>query len=249
MYMYTDIYIYIYIIIIIIINLYHLYPQSHCLSSFYRSYKCNFQVVLDNPMSKSLVFRQAMQWLLWAMMISRNASSWPSRAGDGCFFFPCCLMLKQQTTVSELPATWRQSTDLWTTSDFIYHIWGAQFLGRRLGRQGLLLHALCLDHPGELGPWLLGHQLDWRLQGGCSQEEVNGRVTGRLKWRRDGRPRRGCLYERMARPQQLATGHVEVPGFRPKGAGRRPSHSWKLELLLALWFLWHGSARAKKEWR
>ena len=32
--------------------------------------------------------------------------------------------------------------------------------GARTGRQGLLLHALRLDHSGELGPGLLGHQLD-----------------------------------------------------------------------------------------
>ena len=167
-----------------------------------------------NPLSKRA---QQNSWHMWKRMKSNC---------DGVsFLISCCLMLKQQSEVSELPATWRQSTDLWTTSDVTYHIWGAQFLGRRLGRQGLLLHALRLDHSGELGPWLLGHQLDWRLQGGCSQEEVNGHVTGPSEmapgWQSEGWP----LW--MAGPQPLAIGHVEGPGFRPKGAGRRPSRSWK----------------------
>ena len=77
----------------------------------------------------TLIFDQAMLWLPWAMMISRNASSWPSRAGDGCFFFPdvwcwsskrqflSCLLLEDSQQTSEPPLT------LYTTSE-VRNSWG-----------------------------------------------------------------------------------------------------------------------------
>ena len=109
-------------------------------------------------------------------------------------------------------------------------LWGAQLLGRRMGRQGLLLHALCLHHPGEFGSWLLGHQLDWGLQGGSSQEEVMDHF-GSV-------PKRGfatmChVGARIARPQHLAC-YVEDLCFRLKRLAVNPAVCWKLELLAVL---------------